>query len=93
MPMPLVSSEIIESIREQSLRKNMNTLYCMDVLNEIKIENPNLAEAIKETVKHICSKHGIDATTDNGLELMVNMANLAVSVYQSIKQQMICDEL
>ncbi len=94
MPMPLVSSEVIESIRTQSLRRiGTNTLYCMDVLNEIKEENPNLAEAIKETIKYICSNCDVDINTPRGFDLMLNMANLSVSVYQSIKQQLICDEL
>ncbi len=75
MPMPLVSSEVIESIRTQSLRRiGTNTLYCMDVLNEIKEENPNLAEAIKETIKYICSNCDVDINTPRGFDLMLNMS-------------------
>jgi hypothetical protein len=66
----------------------------MDVLNEIKKEeNPHLAAAIQDTIKLICRECEIDMEEPKGFYLMLNVANLAVSVYQSIKQQIICDEL
>jgi hypothetical protein len=65
----------------------------MDVLKEIKEENPNLAAAIKDTIGLICKECEISVEDPKGFYLMVNVANLAVSVYQSIKQQIICDEL
>jgi hypothetical protein len=65
----------------------------MDVLKEINEENPNLATAIKDTIGLICVKHEIDMEDPKEFFLIINMANLAVSVYQTIKQQIICDEL
>jgi hypothetical protein len=94
MPMPMVSSQVIESIRTQSMRHVDNkSLYCMDVLKEIKEENPHLAEAIRDTITLMCKECEINMDDPRGFYLMLNVANLAVSVYQSIKQQIICDEL
>ena len=94
MPMPLVSEAIIDSIRTQSMRHlDDNSLYCMDVLKDIKDENPNLAAAIKDTIMLMCKECEINIENPRGFYLMVNVANLAVSVYQAIKQQIICDEL
>jgi hypothetical protein len=94
MPIPLVSSAVIESISVQSMRHvDKKSLYCMDVLKEISEENPNLATAIKDTINLISKECEIDMNDPRGFYIMLNVANLAVSVYQSIKQQIICDEL
>lgn len=95
MSMPIVSSEVISSIRFQGARstKNINELYCFAVLKDIKKENPNLADAMIASIDLICSEHGFNTDDPNDVSLKVNMINLAVSIYASIKQQMICDEL
>lgn len=94
MPIPKISSEIIDSIRNQAIRRLDNhSLYCVDVINEITSENPNLAEAIKDTIGLMCKEFDIRTDTPEGFALMLNIANLATSIYQAIKQQMVCNEL
>ena len=92
MSFPLVSKEVIESIREQNLRSNPLTeenvgYYLTKGLKEIEEENPHLYEAIVQTLSEIFEEFKISK------EVACNTLNLAVCVYQSIKQQMICDEL
>ena len=94
MPMPLVSEEVIDSIREQAVRAvEMNKLYSVDVMQEMKEENPHLAAAIRDTVSMFAEEFGLDINNPKEYSMLLNIANLAVSVYSSIKQQIICDEL
>lgn len=96
MPMPVISPEVIASIREQTNRYNecnFGDPYCITALRDITEENPELAEAIIGTIKNISERFNIDMTTQEGFTLVVNIFSLASSVYMSIKQQMICDEL
>lgn len=94
MQMPLVSEGIIASIREQAVRASeLNKLYSVDVMQEMREENPHLAAAIKDTVSMFAEEFGLDINNPKEYSMLLNIANLAVSIYSSIKQQMICDEL
>jgi hypothetical protein len=90
--MPKVSSDIISSIREQTYRSKQRP-YCMDVLDEMKSENPDIHEAILSSVKAIAVSMKLDLMNEVHYNHMLNMLNVATSVYQCIKQQMIVDEL
>lgn len=94
MPMPLIKEEIIESIRTQSLRSSKNShLYAVDVMKEMEKENPYLHEAIKETITMFVKKFDLNLNDYNDYNFIVNIANLTTSVYSSIKQQIICNDL
>jgi hypothetical protein len=92
MPMPLITEEVIESIRVQSVRDN-GTTYCIDVFKEIEKENPQMHEAIMASVKLIYVNIGLDPLKPNDYVNILNILNLAVCVYQSIKQQIIVNDL
>lgn len=94
MPMPFVSKEIIESVRLQAMREaDADKLYCIDVMSEMAEENPFLHEAIKDTITMLVNKFELDVDNTNDYHFMINIANLTMSVYSSIKQQIICNEL
>ena len=94
MPVPFVTTEVIESIRTQAMRRQGdNRLYCHDVLDDMNDENPHLADAIRDTIGLIASKCNLDPEDKRDAFLIVNISNLAMSIYSSIKQQIICDEL
>ena len=94
MPMPFVTEEIIESVRVQAIRDSDNgKLYCADVMQEMQDENPHLHDAIKDTLTLLVSKFGLDYNDPTDYHFIINIANLTMSVYSSIKQQLICDEL
>lgn len=93
MTMPYVTSEVISSVRIQSERSKGDKLYCLDILKEMRDENPNLAEAIHASLNLICERHGLDDSNLDDLSLKVNIFNLVASVYSAIKQQMIVNEL
>ena len=94
MPMPLVKEEVIESVRLQALRdSDNNKLYCADVMEEMEKENPFLHDAIKDTITLLVRKFELDIENPTDYHFMINIANLTMSVYSSIKQQIICDEL
>ena len=52
-----------------------------------------IAAAIKDTVSMFAEEFGLDINNPKEYSMLLNIANLAVSIYSSIKQQMICDEL
>ena len=92
--MPLVKEEVIESVRVQALRdSDNNKLYCVDVMEEMQKENPFLHDAIKDTITLMVRKFDLDVNNSTDYHLMINIANLTMSVYSSIKQQIVCDEL
>lgn len=90
--MPIVSSSIIESIREQTNRAR-NTPYYQEIMDDIKMENPNLYDAMEATLHYMAARCNLDISNDQHLLLITNIKNLCASIYQSIKQQMVCDEL
>ena len=95
MPMPFVTPEVIYSIHNQGSREPQpdGTLYCHDVLREMTEENPHLAEAITATINLMTDKFELNPEDPKDANFIVNIANLSMSVYASIKQQMVCDEL
>ena len=94
MPMPFIKEEVIESVRVQALRdSDNNKLYCVDVMEEMQKENPFLHDAIKDTITLMVRKFDLDVNNSTDYHLMINIANLTMSVYSSIKQQIVCDEL
>ena len=96
MPMPIVTSEIIESIRTQAQRVadlNLEEQYYAQSLREILDENKNLGEAIIASIGSMTHKFELNANDPKDLNLIVNIFNLCTCIYQSIKQQMVCDEL
>ena len=94
MPMPIVSKELIESIRLQALRdSDNNKLYCAEIMRQMQDENPHLHDAIKDTMTILANEFGLDYTNPTDYHFIINIANLTLSVYSAIKQQIICDEL
>lgn len=92
MPMPKVSSEIITSIREQTMRSK-DEPYCINVLKDMQDENPDIHEAILASTKAICTAMNMDLMDREQYNHMLNILNLASSVYQAIKQQIVVNEL
>lgn len=98
MGIPLVSEEIISSIAIQQQRSNkasdsIEDMYFMQSMKEIQSENPHLASAIFSTAKTFAETYDLDPTDTKDMTMVANVIHLAAAVYQSIKQQMICDEL
>ena len=91
---PLVSEEIIDSIREQQSRvsfdfykHNVEDTYLIQKIREIQEENPHLMRTIIDTVHNLQDKFDLNSSA------FLNVVNIGVSVYESIKQQMICNDL
>jgi uncharacterized protein YoxC len=95
MQMPKVTSEMIDSIREQTVRSDVNgqELYCSQIMKDMKEENPVLYDAIMSSVRMLSERLNLDPSQKEDYINMINILNVAASVYQSIKQQMIADEL
>ena len=95
MQMPKVTSEMIDSIREQTVRSDVNgqELYCSQIMKDMKEENPVLYDAIMSSVRMLRERLNLDPSQKEDYINMINILNIAASVYQSLKQQMIADEL
>ena len=95
--MPVVSKEIIESLVSQTVRTNnsdsLNEYYFIQKFEEMKSENEFLANSINKTLASYIKTFELDTADNRDSFLLINIFNLAIMVYQSIKQQMICDEL
>ena len=94
MHFPVVSEELICSIREQVARcKANNKMYYEDIFNEMEEENKYLHDAIISTTKMFYEAVDMDVNDPHTYYIVNNMLNMCACVYQSIKQQMVCDEL
>lgn len=94
MNFPVVSEELIESIKSQVMRAvELDNSYSEMVFKEMKEENPNLYDAIFSTIKQVYTHAEMDPEHDTTIFLINNTLNLCACLYQSIKQQYICNEL
>lgn len=99
MSIPLITAEVIDSIRVQQEVgnkdiDNFHRSYLMDIVRDLKEENPNLLGTIIDSASIYMME-----LMDNGLSFQraatfyVNMVNFGCSIYECIKQQMVCNEL
>ena len=87
--LPVVQKETLQSIGYQMERDTK--FYVQKMLQEIVLENPNLAKVILNFADTMASKHGQDDIEKYQINIEFLCAGL--SVYQSLKQQVVCDEL
>jgi hypothetical protein len=87
--LPIVKEEIIDSLWEQFQKQGVE--YTLDILEDMEKENPNLTEAIRNTIDHAANIIG--KSEQQVTDIANNMCLLAASVYNALKQQSICDEL
>ena len=94
MNFPVVSETLIESIKSQVTRAmEFDSSYSDTVFTDMKNENPNLHDAILSTIKQVYMRAHMDPEDQNTVFLINNTINLCACIYQSLKQQFICDEL
>lgn len=89
---PQVSVAIIISIREQNDRQ-LNRPYCMEVVDQIMAENLALYDGLLDMAQDLYQELKIDCSKESGKQRVLHVWGLVTCVYQSIKQQMIADEL
>lgn len=87
MTMPRVSEEVLHSIRDQIVKNDhVDTKYLTGIVEQVFEENPHLGQFIANSAILISSLENPDSIRWLSTSLML-------SIYQSIKQQLIVDEL
>jgi hypothetical protein len=91
MTIPVVSKEVINSIYHQVNRDQQkeSSIYINQMFADVHNENPNLFQAVVDSVISLSEKCDLDPY---GV-VSLNCIHIAICVYQSIKQQLICDSL
>ena len=92
MTFPIVSGEVVESIVRQ-LKSDKN--YPNKKLDEIQAENPELGDFIVSTANKFAESVTQKFDTTKELEDYIrgNVCWQMIAVYNSMKQQMVVDEL